>query len=216
MRSRRYSGDGHNAVRILLRAPGAGVVVNYKDPHATSGNVYRAFGTGDGVSVAFSLPFVPKVPLIYGNAVLLTINTQYTCAPNGNVTMALSPPAAAPGATPSTTGGSLATATYYYKISALNASGESVGSAEASAAVTGPTGSVALTWSAVTGATSYRVYRGTAAGVQNVYYATANVTTYTDTGAASTAGSPLTTPTGTQPTATNVLLTWTGNMGATP
>lgn len=90
---------------------------------------------------------------------------------------------------PSTTGGTLATGTYYYKVTAINASGETQASPEATAAVTGPTGSVVLTWSAITGATSYKIYRGTVAGAENVYYTSAGAT-YTDTGAASSAGSP--------------------------
>ncbi len=93
-------------------------------------------------------------------------------------------------ATPSTTGGTLATGTYYYVVTALGTTGETLKSNELSAAVTGPTGSVALVWPAVQGATGYRVYRGTAAGAESVYYAPGNVTTYTDTGAASTAGTP--------------------------
>lgn len=95
-------------------------------------------------------------------------------------------------ATASTTGGSLATATYFYKVTALNSIGETTGSAEVSAAVTGPTGSVTLTWNAVVGASSYRVYRGTATGAQNVYYTT-TTNAYTDTGAANTGGTVPTT-----------------------
>jgi hypothetical protein len=91
--------------------------------------------------------------------------------------------------TPSSTGGSLATGTYFYKVTALNATGETVPSGEISVPVTGPTGSVALSWNAVPGATGYRVYRGTASGGQNVFY-TSGATSFTDTGAAGTAGSP--------------------------
>lgn len=97
-------------------------------------------------------------------------------------------------ATPSASGGSLATATYYYKVSAVDSVGETVGSSEVSAAVTGPNGSVALTWTAVPGAHSYRIYRGTTAGGQNVYY-TSTTNSFTDTGAANSAGSPLVTGT---------------------
>jgi hypothetical protein len=86
----------------------------------------------------------------------------------------------------SASGGTLATATYYYKVTAVNSIGETVGSSEVSAAVTGPTGSVALSWTAVDGADTYRVYRGTASGGQNTYYAT-TATSYTDTGSAGTA-----------------------------
>lgn len=107
-------------------------------------------------------------------------------------------------ATPSTTGGTLATGTYYYKITAINANGESLGSNEESAAVTGPTGSVALTWNSVSGATSYRVYRGTTAGGENVYYTVGAVTTYTDTNAA-VSGSA------TPPTVAGVVVTAAGS-----
>lgn len=90
-----------------------------------------------------------------------------------------------------TTGGTLAAATYYYKVSAITPNGETAGSNEVSQITTGTTSTVTLTWNAVSGATGYRIYRGTAAGTENVYYSVGAVTTYTDTGAASTAGSPL-------------------------
>lgn len=92
--------------------------------------------------------------------------------------------------TPSATGGTLAAATYYYKITALNGNGESLPATEVnSGAMSGSTNSNALTWTAVPGATSYRVYRGTATNAENVYY-TSTTNSFTDTGAASTAGSP--------------------------
>ncbi|MBS0364901.1 MAG: hypothetical protein JSR67_03645 [Proteobacteria bacterium] len=92
--------------------------------------------------------------------------------------------------TTAATGGTLAAATYYFVITALNASGETVASNERSIATTGATSTVTLSWAAVTGATGYRVYRGTAAGAESVYFAPGNVTTFTDTGAAGTAGAP--------------------------
>ena len=49
------------------------------------------------------------------------------------------------------------------------------------------TSSVSLAWGAVTGATSYKVYRGTAAGLESVFYTT-TTNSFTDTGAASTVG----------------------------
>jgi hypothetical protein len=89
--------------------------------------------------------------------------------------------------TGSATGGTLAAATYFYKVTALNAAGETTGSPEASVTTTGTTSSVALAWAAVTGATSYKVYRGTAAGLESVFYTT-STNSFTDTGAAATAG----------------------------
>ncbi|HLK15384.1 MAG TPA: DUF6531 domain-containing protein, partial [Fimbriimonadaceae bacterium] len=91
--------------------------------------------------------------------------------------------------TTSTSGGTLATGTYYYEVSAIVGGTESTVASEISEAVTGPTGSVALAWHAVPGATSYRVYRGTSSGGENTYYTTTN-TSYTDTGSTGTSGTP--------------------------
>lgn len=90
--------------------------------------------------------------------------------------------------TTSTAGGTLAAATYYYKITALNALGETIGSNEVSVTTTGATSSNTVTWGEVATATGYRIYRGTAAAGENTYYAVGTVTTFTDTGAAGTAG----------------------------
>ncbi len=86
-------------------------------------------------------------------------------------------------ATPAATGGSLATNTYFYKVAAHNINGATIGSVEASAAVTGPAGRVSLSWDPVPGATSYRVHRGTASGAQNVFYNTGTAPNFVDTGA---------------------------------
>jgi beta-galactosidase len=83
--------------------------------------------------------------------------------------------------------------TYYYKVSAVNAYGESTNSTEVSAmpqaqapptpsglGATAGTGQVVLTWTASTGATSYNVKRSTTSGGETTI---TNVTgvTYTDT-----------------------------------
>lgn len=94
----------------------------------------------------------------------------------------------------STTGGTLAAGTYFYKVTALvnrldGTTGETTGSNEQQVTNTGSTSSNAISWGAVAGATGYKVYRGTGAGLENVFYSPGNVTTYTDTNAASTGGS---------------------------
>ena len=82
--------------------------------------------------------------------------------------------------TPSASGGTLASDDYYYQASAYNAFGETLGSEEIVVTVTGPTGSVALNWPDVTGATGYKVYRGLAeAGEKGLIY-TGATSAYTD------------------------------------
>ncbi len=88
--------------------------------------------------------------------------------------------------------------TYYYEITALTAGTQSARSSESSAntsgtgtapatpaglVATGGTASVALTWTASAGATSYSIYRGTAPGAEGGTPAgTATSNSFTDTG----------------------------------
>lgn len=112
-------------------------------------------------------------------------DVAYTLA--SNISALAAPTQNAPST--STTGGTLAAATYYYKVSALNAQGETLPSNEQSQITTGTTSSNTINWTAVTGATSYRIYRGTSTGAQNVYYTSAaGTTSFLDTGAAATSG----------------------------
>lgn len=84
-------------------------------------------------------------------------------------------------------GGTFAAGTYYWKLTAINAQGETIGSNEASATLV-LNDQQPINWTAIGGATGYKLYRGTAAGAQNVLVATLGlVTTYTDTGTAGTA-----------------------------
>lgn len=91
----------------------------------------------------------------------------------------------------STTGGSMAAATYYYKIVAVNAAGTSLPGGEGSVTTTGSTSSVSLSWTPVAGATSYRIYRGVAADTQTGYQVS-GAPLFTDTSAS--AGTAGTTP----------------------
>lgn len=93
----------------------------------------------------------------------------------------------------STTGGTLAAGTYYYVVTAImTGPGESIASNEQLVVNTGTTSSNTISWTAPTGMTitGYKVYRGTSAGAESVFYSPGNVLTFTDTGAASTAGTP--------------------------
>lgn len=91
-----------------------------------------------------------------------------------------------------TTGGTIAANTYYLVVTALTATGETVRSNEQSQVTTGATSTITVNWAAVPGAASYRVYLGTAAGVETTYFAVAGGATITTTltSATGTAGSP--------------------------
>jgi hypothetical protein len=83
-------------------------------------------------------------------------------------------------------GGALASGTHYFRVVALMATGtrtaNSAPSAEVRATVSSG-GSVAVSWSRVSGADKYRVFRGTAAGGQTKYIdTTASSVTYTGSG----------------------------------
>ena len=86
--------------------------------------------------------------------------------------------------TPSATGGTLTTGTFYAKVQAVDQwGGLSPISTETSAVnVVAPagTGSISWSWSVVLGAASYRLYSGPASGGEYVYFAT-TTTTYTQT-----------------------------------
>ena len=104
-------------------------------------------------------------------------------------------PASAPAATAVAGGGSLAAGTHYFKVVALMDSGGAVAvsrpSAERAASVAASGASVSLSWSAVSGADRYRIYRGTAAGGENRYReTTGSGTSFTYTGAGELAGTP--------------------------
>ena len=81
--------------------------------------------------------------------------------------------------------GALGNATYYYTVTSITASGESLSSNEVVATTAGELNHVNLTWNPVSGATGYQVYRGTSAGAENILIATitsGNAFSFTDTG----------------------------------
>jgi hypothetical protein len=88
-----------------------------------------------------------------------------------------------------TSGGSLAaTTTYFYKVTAIDSNGgETVASTESSRATTGTNKTIPVTWTAVTGASGYKVYRSTTTGTE-VYLTTVLTNSFTDAGTI-TAGS---------------------------
>ena len=91
---------------------------------------------------------------------------------------------AAPTGTPSTTGGTILSGTYYAQVIAIDSTGSQsvIGTLSTGVAVTGPTGSIAWSWTAVPGAVSYRIYVGTTnVSGDNVRYFTSATNSYSQT-----------------------------------
>ncbi len=94
----------------------------------------------------------------------------------------------------SSASGTLPAGTYHYGVTSTTASGEST-VAPIQSITTSGTGEVTITWAAQVNATGYRVYRSTDPNIFDsgaVYFAVSggSTTSFTDTGAAGTAGTP--------------------------
>ncbi|HEV3344703.1 MAG TPA: choice-of-anchor L domain-containing protein, partial [Pirellulales bacterium] len=115
-------------------------------------------------------------PTITNNTILTSRDSAISADPNSFTETLFGGPANPAGLpspiqttpTGSSTGGTLATGTYYYVVTALTPSGETTASGEVSAAVSGPTAEVTLNWYPVVGATGYKIYRGLTSGAENV------------------------------------------------
>lgn len=166
----------------------------YLDDHAEVVDVFRLAATQATGEVTFTAD--PGDVIAAGTEVGVTPATEDEDAPAFQTTagVTVQGPLAVPvglSAVPSAAGGTLATATYRYVVTAFDAAGETTKSAEVSAAVVGPTGSVALDWTDVPNAVGYRIYRGVAAG--GPYARVAEVeggSAYTDRGAAAAGPAP--------------------------
>lgn len=107
----------------------------------------------------------------------------------------LSPPVQAALST-SASGGTIAAGTYRYVLTAINANGETTISNEQTIVTTGATSTVTVSWTAVPGATGYRLYKTAAGGAtltELFYKAVGAVITDIDTAPGAPAGTfPLT------------------------
>jgi len=90
-----------------------------------------------------------------------------------------------------TTGGSILAGTYRLAVTALNAQGETTISNELTQVTTGSASTITVNWTAVTGATGYKIYRSAAGGGAGTELFVAQVgvvVTYVDTGTPTPAG----------------------------
>lgn len=101
-----------------------------------------------------------------------------------------------------TTGGTITAGTYRYVLTAINANGETRISNEQTITTTGSTSTVTVTWTAVTGATGYKLYKtaaGGASGTELLYKTVGVVTSDVDTSPGSPSGAFPTTNTAYNP-----------------
>ncbi len=135
---------------------------------------------------------------------------------NGLTISPLTTPAAPTGTITLGTG-SIGAGTYYYVITALDVQGETVKGTQSTGQVLASTGEVALTWTAITGATSYKVYRSTTSGTYTTpaYIANPTANSYTDTAASASSGAPPATDSSGTLTLNDPLSIANGGTGAT-
>jgi hypothetical protein len=111
----------------------------------------------------------------------------------GADTATLSPPYALAAVLGPATGVWGSTGTRGWKVTAVNAVGETIGSFEATFNVTSLGNAVTLTWTQITGATNYKIYRTDTPGTYGATSLRATVGavgTFDDTGAALSSGTP--------------------------
>jgi hypothetical protein len=190
------NGQG-GVLAIIIDAPGSGYSGT---PTATVQG-----GAGSGTTLGtptISGTGIATVPISaagtgQGPMVSLSLNSGPWTNPNSQVAEINIGPPAFPSTVftgPSSTGGNLAqSTTYYYKVTATNALGETTASIEQSYLVPTSgtsTNQITLNWTAVTGATGYKVYRSTSSGSELLLATVSGggTTSYADTTGTTPAG----------------------------
>jgi hypothetical protein len=145
--------------------------------------------TGAGQVVAAGLNATPIGAITPSTGAFTTLTTTSSFTVAGGLKLNQLTTPATPTGAGSSSGGTLAAATYYAKIVAVDVNGQqTLPSTESSGtAVTGSTSSITWNWAAVPGATSYQIWYATASGAQAAYY-TSSTNSFVMTAAAGTAG----------------------------
>lgn len=177
----RNAGIGGNTTAQMLARFDSDVMAYLPD----GGWVGIAGGTNDPDGVTDTYPNIEAMI----NRALVGKCKVFLCSNITNGCPALAAPTVT--ATGAITGGTLAAGSYSYKVAALNNNGTTLASTAATATVaSGTTGSVAISWQHVQGATSYKIYGRT--GGSELLIATNTLTTagcyYLDTGSVTPSG----------------------------
>lgn len=155
--------------------------------------------TGTGI------PAGTYVSVVGGSTITMSKNAT---ASNSGVTITAQTAPTGPSATLASGGSLTNSQAYYYKVTATGPAGaigptvasstnESMPSLEVTATASNPNLSIIVAWTAVQGATGYKVYRGTSAGSENLLVATVSggsTVSWTDTGVAGSGASPPSSP----------------------
>ncbi len=178
--------------KLLLGAPGDGVMgttlTEFQDIEVNSLNVEGSTGNETTIPTEADDAYIT----LSDTASPTTVSVRlYGVAPDQMVMLAGGSVGGAALASPVnaafTAGtGTLAAATYYYRVSAINAEGETLASAETSLALAS-VGGVNVNWGSVAGATGYKVY-GRSIGAEEFIASVGNVTTFLDDGSITPSG----------------------------
>ncbi|MFH1233503.1 MAG: hypothetical protein V1649_02515, partial [Patescibacteria group bacterium] len=151
------------AANLLVNQTGTGLIADFQD----NGTSVFTILDGGNVGIGTSAPQQK-----------LTLSSGFNFAQEMAVPTGVT--------TATTTGGTLPAGTYYFKVVSSDGIGTTIGSSEVSRTILASE-AINISWTAVTGASSYRVY-GNTQGAQNHYFTT-TATTYTyATSTGSTAG----------------------------
>lgn len=162
-----------------------GESINFNQSSVVSNEIRADRNVGDTVRVDADVSGDVNFEMSFGtfdDLLSAALCTTFPAAPAGT----------APTTSAATAGaGTLPAATYYYQISAIGATGvESLASAEVSFAALANTG-VNVNWSAVAGATGYRIYGRSTGGAKRLLKQVGAVTTWLDDGSITPAGDTL-------------------------
>ena len=133
----------------------------------------------------------------FTNATITNNYARYASVASAALTgVALATPGAPTGSL--TTGtGSLAAATYYAKVVAVDANGfMTAGGAESAATTLTATGEITWSWTAISGAKTYQLWVGTATGAENTFVGSLATTSYTQTATLTSGTMPTTNASG--------------------
>ena len=177
--------QGRNATTIAYN--GAGDCIRAYNPVLPASDTFDTLAAFHGVINGFTIDGTSAqagaTALHYGDTEGGTLGPDLMIQNFSQGTLATLPTLSL--GTTSGTGGTLPSGALFWVVTAVNRCGETVASNTVTA-TPGSGGTQVLNWTAVTGATGYRIYRGPGSGAgatPNTWVATVGaVTTYTDTG----------------------------------